>query len=226
LNLGHGTAGTLGRRRLVAVVGVLALAIVVAVGISVNADAKKKKSKANVFSATKTVNAPIPDAVAGTASTPLTSTITVPKKFKGKVVGDVDVTGIQTTGDTETAAGNLGAKLIAPNGRTLPLFRAVGGQSLGPWTLDDDTKTSICSAPPGIVCSNPNQSLYQPFAGTSNLAYNDGPAFVPLAAFNGVPMKGTWTFKIIDGVPAGGMDSGTSVFNRWGLKITAAKPVT
>ena len=224
---GTGTAGSKQRRASVlALIGALVLALVVVLGSSVNADAKKKKSKANVFSATKTVNAPIPDAVNNQVSTPVLSTITVPKKFKGKVVGDVNVTGIQTTGNDPGAGAELIAKLTAPNGRTIPLFRLIGGpiQSIGPWTLDDDTKTSICPQSPASTCPNPNQSLYPPFAGTSNLVWNNGPALTPLAGFNGVPMRGSWTFRIEDVVPPG--PANTSVLNQWGLKITAAKPVS
>lgn len=206
--------------------GLLALGLCFAlvVGLTGGADAAKKKGKggkAKVFAKQVTPNAPIPEgAAAGGVSTPVDSTITVPKKFKGLNVGDVNVTGIQTTGSASGAANDLIARLTAPNGRTLVLFNLKGDQSLGPWTLDDDTKTEICDVAVGTVCANPLQLLYRPFAGTSNLARTDNPSWLPLAMLNGVPMRGTWTFRIVDLTNAGGT---TSVLNSWGLRITPAK---
>lgn len=197
---------------------VLALALTAGIGA---APAKKKSGGTKPFEATKTVNAAVPDAVAATRSVPLISTITVPKKYKGKVVGDVNVTGIKTTGSAAGAAGQLSATLIAPNGRAVLLFRGQGDQNLGPWTLDDDTPVSVCNNPVGAPCANPNQSLARPFAGTSNLVYNDGPSLTPLQGLDGTPMKGTWTLNASD-VTVGL----TSTFNTWGLKITPAKPVS
>jgi hypothetical protein len=180
---------------------------------------KKGHGKVKTFASTLAVNKPIPDATAGVASTPVRSTITVPKKYKGKLVADVNVTGIQTTGSGTGAANDLRASLTAPNGRTLTLFEFQGDQNLGPWTLDDDTATSICNTAVSTPCTNPNQTLHQPFAGTSNLAFNDAPALVPLANFDGVRMNGTWTFTIVDIAPPG-TNNGTSSLNQWGLQIT------
>ena len=216
--MGEGLRIFAGKR---AVLVALALALTAVAGMSVGADAaKKKKGKSTVFSQQLTANAPIPDRVGAAVSVPVRSTITVPKRFKGLNVADVNVTGIQTTGSGGTAANDLTAKITAPNGRTVILFNAKGTVSLGPWTLDDDTPTSICdqNAPPPVTCANPQQQLYRPFAGTSNLAANNGPSWIPLATLNGVPMRGTWTFTIFDGTPVD-----TSVLNSWGLRITPAK---
>jgi hypothetical protein len=200
-------------------VAALAVVLVLAAGLG-EASAKKKGAKAKPFQATKVLTAPIPDGVLDVRSTPLRSTIAVPKKYKGKVVGDVNVTRIQTTGSEAPAAAHLIASLIAPNGRTVVLFEGKGDQSLGPWTLDDDTPVSICNQPAAAPCLSPNQSLQQPFAGTSNLAYNDGPSLPPLQGLNGVPMRGKWTLTISDVAPGA-----TSTLNRWGLKINPARPV-
>jgi hypothetical protein len=183
----------------------------------------KKKHKSTVFAQTVAPNAPIPDAVALTRSKPLFSSIVVGKKFKGKVVGDVNVTGFQTTGSAAASAAQLTASLTAPNGRTIDLFADVGGQSLGPWTIDDDTVTSICNAPPPAVCSDSTETLGRPFAGTSNTVYNNigqYPTNGPLATFNGVPMKGTWTVTIADLNASG---PATSILNQWGLQIVPKK---
>lgn len=199
----------------------LVLLLVLTVGTG-GAAAAKKKAKAKPFQQTVVVNVPIPEDPGAAPSVAVLSQIAVPKKYKGKRVGDVNVTGIQTTGSGAGAAEQLSASLRAPNGRTVLLFRDKGDQSLGPWTLDDDTDVSICDANLPTLCPNPNQSLNRPFAGTSNLAYNDNPALTPLQAFDGVAMKGTWTFAIVDTDPAGGL---TSTLNGWGIKITPAKRV-
>ena len=205
----------------------LALALVLCAGIAPAADAAKKKAKSKVFAATVAPNAAVPEAAVGARSAPLTSTITVGKKFKGKVVGDVNVTALQTTGSGSGAANDLAAYLIAPNGRTLQLFFSVGDQSLGFWTLDDDSPVAICPFPPATPCADPAQSLKAPFAGVSNLTLNwvgTFPVNGSLAIFNGLKMRGTWTLLVTDLGPPGATN-GTSVLNTWGLRIRPAKPV-
>ncbi len=206
--------------------GLVAASLLLAAGLATGAGgaaaAKKKPAKLKPFAKTLVVNAAIPEDPGAAASTALTSLITVPKKYKGKVVDDVNVTGIQTTGSGAGAAADLSGSLTAPNGRTVLLFRGQGGQSLGPWTLDDDTSVSICNQNLPVLCQNPNQSLNRPFAGTSNLAYNDNPALPPLQAFDGVAMKGVWKLSIVDTDPGGAV---TSTLNQWGLRVTPAKPV-
>ena len=211
------------KRSRVAFLGVLALALSVTVGLTAgSADAKTKKVK--TFSEQKTVGAAIPDDAAAGASVPVVSEITVPKKkYKKSLVGDVNVTNLQTSGAVADAADDLFAELTAPNGRTVLLFATVGDISLGPWTMDDDTKISICDSPTP-PCENPNAQLNQPFAGTSNLLHNnddvstDGIAG-PLSNFDGIKMKGTWTLTIWDEI-----SGQTSTFNQWGLQIKPQKP--
>jgi hypothetical protein len=212
----------------VAAVATLALALSLGLGLSVGAEAKKKSGKVKTFRATKGVNAPIPDGALDARSTPLLSTISVPKKYKGKVVGDVNVTGIQTTGSEAGAANDLFASLIAPNGRTIDLFVGVGDQSLGPWTIDDDTSTAICPLAAPAQCPDSTRTLSPPFAGRSNTVFNFNGSFPtngPLATFNGLKMKGTWTLLVADLGPPG-VDNGTSALNGWGLVIAPAKPVS
>lgn len=179
----------------------------------------KKKAKTPVFSKSVTVNQPVPDYDGTPPSTALTSTITVPKKHKGKVVGDVNVTGLQTTGSAAASASQLWIFLGAPSGRTVLLSRGMGGQSLGPWTLDDDSPVAICNlaAPP---CTFASQTLPRPFAGTSNLTANDGPTLTPLESLNGTSMRGTWTLTVVDLIAGS-----TSTLNTWGLRVAPGVPV-
>jgi hypothetical protein len=209
-----------------ALIGVLALALCAALGMTMSsAAAAKKKGKkpkvARFFQQTTSPGAAIPDAPASGPSTPLRSTITVGKKFNGRVVGDVNVTGIQTTGSGDPAAGDLSFRIIAPNGQGVTLLvTSLDTMSAGPLTLDDDTFTEICySNPP---CEWAPQTLNAPFAGTANLLFNGSAGTGPLAALNGVGMRGTWTFVVWD-ENANGL---TSILNSWGLQVTAKKPVT
>jgi hypothetical protein len=218
------TATTRPARR-AAVLGILVLALVTALGMVLgsSAEAKKKhKKSAGVFRATVSPNSAIPDNPATGPSTPLRSTITIGKKFKGKVVADVNVTGIQTTGSGAGAANDLVMKLSGPSGRTAYLIgKGIGDVSIGPLTLDDDSPVSICDETT-LVCIDPSQTLLQPFAGTANLLFLGDRASGGLKTFRGVAMRGTWTFTIFDQDNPGT----TSVLNSWGLEITAAKPVT
>jgi hypothetical protein len=211
-------------RRRLAIAGILALALCTAFAMTfgATADAKKKKKKTpSVFAASVTPNLAIPDDSATGPSAQVTSTITVGKKFKGKTVGDLNVTGITTTGSATNAADDVGLRLIAPNGAHVMLINptGIGDVSIGPLTLDDDTPVSVCDAtvPP---CPDPDQTLNRPFAGTANLLGLGSGGTGPLSAFNGAPMRGAWTMVAWDEDEIGK----TNVLNSWGLQITAAKP--
>jgi hypothetical protein len=196
-----------------------ALALVLVLGPSA-AEAKKGTKK---FEQVKAVNVPIPDGPAAGPPIAVTSEIKVPKRFKGKRVGDLNVLNLQTTGLAAGAADDLFFKVVAPNGRLVQLNydddSGFGDVSIGPLTLDDDTRTSICdSATP--TCSDPDATLLRPFAGTANLQ-GLGPGGVgPLSSFDGVRMRGTWTLWVFDNNPGG-----TSTLNTWGLKIKRQKPI-
>jgi len=210
------------RRRTATIVGILALAActVFALVLGSTADAKKKKAP-TVFQRTLQPNAGIPDDSASGGSTPLDSTVTVGKKFKGKQVGDVNVTGITTTGSAAGAARDLRMRIIAPSGRSVRLLGfSIGDQSIGPLTFDDDTVVSLCDAttPP---CQYGPDTLNRPFAGTTNLQFMGAAGTGPLSHLDGLPMRGTWTFEIWDQ----GQVGKTSTLNSWGLQITAARPV-
>lgn len=209
-----------GRNRLRIGLAVL-LAICLAVGLAAgDAAAKKKKSKAKLFAGSASPNLVVPDSPpANGQETFVTTPITVPKKFKGKTVGDLNITGLKTTGDAADSADGLDLMLVGPGGRSV-LFDAgaLNGQSIGPVTFDDDTPTSFCADPP---CSDPDATLMYPYAGTTNLVGVFSGDQGPLSIFNGTPMRGTWTLYAWDND-----FGGNNVVNSWGLQITAAKPVT
>jgi hypothetical protein len=213
-------------------IGILVLALCTALALTLGgtAEAKKKKKhkSATVFTQSVAVNAAVPDVPAAGPSSPVRSTITVGKKFKGKVVGDLNILGIQTTGNATGAAADLRMKLTAPNGRTIYVLgsnnptRGIGDVSIGPLTIDSDSPISICNEADPADCTDPAQKLNPPFAGTANELGLGNQSTGGINAMNGVSMRGTWTFTVFDQRDIGQ----TSVFNGWGLQITAAKPVT
>jgi hypothetical protein len=203
------------------IAGVIALGVCTALALAFSgtAVAKKKAKTPRFFQSVVQANAPIPDDVASGHSTPVDSVITVPKKFKGRVVADVNVTGITTTGSGPGAARDLTMRIIAPSGRSVRLWNGgFGDQSIGPLTFDDDSPVSLCPSPP---CSWATDTLDPPFAGTSNLQFLGSAGTGPLSQLNGVAMRGAWTFEIWDDQGSGD----TSTLNSWGLQVTAAKPV-
>jgi hypothetical protein len=197
-----------------------ALALILVAGPSA-ADAKKKG--ASKFERVQTVNLSIPDSPAAGAPIPVTSEIKVPKRFKGERVGDLNILNIQTTGLASGAADDLFFKLVAPNGRMVePIYNdesGIGDVSIGPLTLDDDTRTSICDSPTP-TCTDPDATLLRPFAGTANLLGMGPGGTGPLSAFDGVRMRGTWTLWVFDDNPGA-----TNTLNTWGLEIKRQKPI-
>ena len=119
-------------------------------------------------------------------------------------------------------------KLTAPNGRTVFVIGAnnpnsgLGDVSIGPLTIDTDSRVSVCDSANPATCEDPSQQLIRPFAGTANQQGLGTQSTGGIATMTGVPMRGTWTFTIFDQHDVGQ----TSIFNGWGLQLTAAKPVT
>jgi hypothetical protein len=221
-----GLANSARRLRLLAA-AVLALALCAGLALAATDAGAKKKKGAKVFQATQAVNQAIPDRPANNlTSIAVRSTITVGKKFKGKLVGDLNVTGITTLGNVAGAANDLNFKLTAPNGRSVNLFGGIGGANginIGPLTLDDDTRVSLCfSANP--PCSDPFATLNPPYVGTANLKFTASGGTGPLSAFDGVGMRGTWTMSVYDFAAAPPIT--TSIWSSWGLKITPQAPAT
>jgi hypothetical protein len=200
----------------------LALALVCALALAGPAQAAKKKGKkkgGNAATVTKTTGAAIPDFV-GPAAIPLDTVLEVGgKAFKGKVVSDVNIT-VQTTGNVAGAANDLLARLSAPSGRSTNLFTSVGGNqaSIGPFTMDDDTRTLACNSATPNFCANndPFATLLQPFAGRA-AGFANG-AYFGLNRFYGVQMRGPWILSIWDNGGVGQL----STLTRATLEVRAA----
>jgi subtilisin-like proprotein convertase family protein len=169
-----------------------------------------KKKGAGAVDIAQAVNQAIPDRPAG-MNTPyglLSSTITVGKRFKGKLVRDVNVT-VQTTGTsaTNSAAQDLRARLTAPNGVTTTLFGFLApGNTVGPLTLDDESPLFQANGP----AVDP-QALFSPWAGTAQ------PVDV-LFAMDGGPVRGAWTLRIADLA-----NGDTNTLVQWRLNVIAGR---
>jgi hypothetical protein len=223
-----------GKRIRVALVSCLALVLSVGLGVSGNA-AAKKKGGSKVAIVNGSVGA-IPNGPQLTSpATPLRATATVGKKFKGKRVGDVDVTislsGVSAAGRPCGSVCDLVLRLSAPNGATTSLLSTgqgsggLTGNTVTRLTLSDQTPRSTCGAdsggmPPPPPCSDPNATLLPPYTGT---AQPSG----AMNLLNGSPIKGTWVLTAIDfcgGPPAPACtDDGTASLTAWSLRITPAK---
>jgi Proprotein convertase P-domain len=200
----------------------MVLALALAAGLTVLGPTAAGAKKSKTFERSVAPNAPIPDeSPANAPSVPVRSVITVGKKFKGKVIGDLNVLGITTTGSGANALDELQFKLTGPTGRTVYLVSnnntGLPGQNLGGLSIDDDVSTSVCKSM--TPCALPNQSLHSPFAGTVNLLGLGALSTGPLAAFNDLRMRGDWTLTVWDND-----DPTTSILNGWGLRIKPAKP--
>jgi hypothetical protein len=191
------------RRSRLAFLGVLALALTVTVGLmggiaEAQKKGKKKKKKGGQVTVSKTAPTTIPAANPvtfqdGVATVPLA----VGKKAKGKVVGWDSVT-VTTTWSVPAAdtLDNLGARLKAPNGRTVALNTPPFDElatAAGPITETPNSGAFFCvpsAVPPPPPCTDPDDTLGPPYVGTvGNLG---------LAFFGGVPARGTWTLQLLN----------------------------
>jgi hypothetical protein len=195
------------RRSRLTLVGVLALAITVTVGLLSGgvADAAKKKKKKGAKSVT--VSKTAPTAIPGKPSldgndTLVSIPLTVGKKAMGKVVGWDSLT-VTTAFSSGTNQGlvDLGAKVTAPNGRTVfldsppPLTGIADVTTAGPTTETPNSPFSFCfpeatNPCPGGLSQDPEATVGPPFAGTVGNS--------ELAKFGGVPARGTWTVKVFN----------------------------
>jgi subtilisin-like proprotein convertase family protein len=206
------------RRTHLVLVGALALVLSVTVGLTMTdaAVAKKKRKAGGTADITKQVNAPIPDATApGPTWGVRSSTIDVGgKKFKKTKVRDVNVT-VQTAGDQANSANDVVATLISPNGTRTWLFAGLGGQSIGPLTLDDETPTEV-----GLgTTARDSTQLVRPYAGTAQPFCFLAEGACPLAVLDNGPASGAWTLRVYDSNPGN-----TSSLSSWRLVVLAGKP--
>lgn len=203
-------SGARGHSVLRAMAAAICLSLVFAAG---PAEAKKKgKKKGRTAEVTKTVNLGVPNGSAA-AMGELSSSITLGKKFRGLQIRDVNVT-VQTTGSAAGAAGHLIAQLTAPNQASSSIFYSLGGQSIGPLTLDDEADRVLGQ---GAGTQASSYFLYTPYVGRAqpgvSVLGNE------LWVMDGGPARGTWTLRIFDS-SAGA----TSVLNSWNLRVVAGRP--
>jgi hypothetical protein len=199
------------KRKLPLAGAICALALLGGVLLGGTAVAKKKKhtthSRANV---TRIVNAVVPERATGGPWGVLRSPITLGKKYKGKTIGDVNVTFV-TGGSSAAAASDLLVKLSAPNGNTVVLFGGGLGQNVGPLTLDDETRAEICNDPTP-PCADPDDTLGPPYVGTAQPEES-------LSHLNGGKMNGTWILSVFDTDSTPG--DRVNVLGSWNLDVTA-----
>jgi hypothetical protein len=199
------------------VIGLTALVVALALAATAAPAKPKKKKGGGAVDITKSVNAPIPDAISAPPGSDiegsLLSTIDVGKRLKGRQIRDVDVT-VRTLGASGTIpARHLRLELTAPNGATTVLFRELAGPqgapnpSIGPLKLDDQARLQLGGEGPDTPFR-----LFTPWAGTAE-------PLAPLAQMNGGPVRGTWTLVAIDEEPGE-----TSNLVSWRLEVVAGKP--
>jgi hypothetical protein len=143
----------------------------------------------------------------------ISSSLVPPKRFKGLVIRDVNVT-LQTTGVTGNfPAAGVQPQLTAPNGATVPLFRglqsATGAANIGPLTIDDESPLSLAVLAPG----NPT-TLYDPWVGSARPQGGRR-----LAVMDNGPVRGTWTLTVV-----GGLEDQVSVLNAWRIRVSVGRP--
>jgi hypothetical protein len=198
------------------VTGMLVVGVVLLIATPA-AGAKGGKGR-GALDITKQVGTLVPERAPGSDGTYglLSSTIDVGKRFKGRVIRDVNVT-VQTTGVTGNNPSNdLDVFVSAPNGATTLLFGGLGGLnpgeavSIGPLTLDDDVPTHLFD----VFNQGDPLALKPPFVGTAMPAQT-------LASLDGGPVKGTWVLRVLDTANGG---NETSILNLWGLAVVAGKP--
>jgi subtilisin-like proprotein convertase family protein len=207
----------LGIRSRLPLLGVLALALCVFVGLTAGtAEAKKKKKKAANVNITKQVNQVIPPAPSPPPDTNgvLQSTITVGKKFKGREVRDVDVTETYNASGTGSFVDDIRTYLTAPNGATSELTSNLFGTSVGPLTLNDESRLYLSSQNPANNADT--DALYAPYVGTAQ------PWYIPLNVMDGSPVKGNWTLWALN------FDNNANhvhTFVSWTLKVATRAPL-
>jgi hypothetical protein len=184
------------------------LAVALTAGGVAGAKPGKQKGKGGPsrLDITKQVGLTIPDAI-GNFDGVLVNDINAGKKYRGKKIRDVNVA-VQTNGTGAGAAGDLRARLTAPNGATTELFDNLNGVSIGPLTLDDESPFELggLAAPNGFTLASPYNGVAMP---------DDA-----LTVMDNGGVRGKWTLTVIDEL-AGGPAS--SLLN-WRLIVAAGNP--
>jgi subtilisin-like proprotein convertase family protein len=214
-------------------IGAATLVATLGVGLTSGGVAEAKKSHRDVtFSATKSVNAPIPDAVFTPPSTILygtvQSSITVGKSFSKRRIRDVNVL-LQTAGTSgQDPARDLSVRLTAPNGATTWLVGAaaspLSGPSIGPLTFDDESPFNLGGPPPAPAPQPPAPdplTLSSPYRGTAQPNCFSSQGACALSAMDTGPVSGTWTLTVQDRGPTSSPPAQTSSLVAWGMTVRA-----
>lgn len=204
------------RKALLTVMALLCCAALAIPSAAVAAKKKKKVRKGPSFvDITKTVGAPIPDAIGGPGGQVgvLSSTTDVSgRPFRNKRIRDVDVT-VQVTGlgPGANAIGDITARLISPSGASTILFgTGLGpGNLLGPLTLSDESLLILSSEFP----PDDTTTLTAPWQGTARPDGN------PLWKLDNGLVSGTWTLRLIDTAP-----TDISSLISWRLLVAIGNP--
>ena len=210
--------GTLSRKGPVAA---MALVLVLAVWAT-PASAQVRFSKdGRAVTVTRAGNFPVPDATTTTNGLGVLTVKLGGRQLRGARIRDVNAT-LQTTGNGDFAAASFQASLTAPNGATSWLIGGtsatyLAGPNIGPLTLDDE-------APNGISGSGAPQGspiLTSPYVGRAqpNCFFTAG--VCSLSVMDGGPVRGTWTLRVFDFIPAlfPPVGATVSVLNGWSVRI-------
>jgi len=193
--------------------GAVVVAISLTAGfIAAGSAGAKKSKKSPTADVTVQLNQVVPTASNGPPPQQngrLTSTTTLGKKFKGKLIDDVNARITASGGDV----GGLAVRLTAPNGDTVCLLGCqfgLFGKQIGPLTLDDETPVILSGQDPQNF-QDPDQ-LFSPYAGT---AEPEG----TLSDLDNGPAKGIWTLR------AGNADPSNPVtISQWGVHVATHRP--
>jgi hypothetical protein len=124
---------------------------------------------------------------------------------------------LQTTGLSAQSAGQIDARLTAPNGMTTWLLgNNLAEQSIGPLTLDDESPNYL-----GGTAGRDPTDLVSPYIGTAQPDCFSAPGVCTLWPMDGGPASGTWTLRVYD---VDDSAVATSILNFWRLRVVAGRP--
>jgi hypothetical protein len=196
-------------------IAILAAGALAAIAICAPGAAFAKKAKRSVvLDVTNAVNATIPGRTGSNGPYGVvSSTIQTPKRFKGLVIRDVNVT-LQTTGVSGSfPAASVRPQLTAPSGATVRLFSGLqsvtGAHDIGPLTIDDESPLSLVS----LTSADP-VGLYDPWIGS---ARPEGGR--RLAVMDNGPASGTWTLTVVSA-----LQNQVSTLNFWRIQVAVGRP--
>jgi hypothetical protein len=185
-----------------------------AIAICAPGAAVAKKKRPRVLDLSNAANATIPGRAGSNGPDGvISSMIQAPKRFRGLVIRDVNVT-LQTTGVSGAfPAASVRPQLTAPNGATVRLFTGLqsttGAHNIGPLTIDDESPFELVS----LTSADP-VGLYDPWIGA---ARPEGGR--RLAVMDNGPANGTWTLTVVSA-----LENEVSLLNSWSIHVIVGRP--